>query len=221
MEALIAASIGLVWGARHAFEPDHLAAVSTLAAERPRAPWVLGALWGLGHSLALLTLAGALTVLEISMPPRVAQSLELVVAAMLLLLGARAMVQAWRQGGQGATAAHAHAGLRHTHAAPPEHLHVRGLTLSARPLWIGLMHGLAGSGALTAVVLAELHSAAARLAYIALFGVGSTAGMAVMTTVLGASLQRVGASRLLLGLAGAGSIVLGVAWAVQAAPHVF
>lgn len=223
-EALLAAGVGLLWGARHAFEPDHLAAVTTLAAgpHPQRAPWTLGALWGLGHCLALLALAGALAVLELAMPPRLAQGLELAVAAMLLLLGAKALRQAYALGQQGAPAAHAHGGLRHAHAAPREHVHLRGWTLAARPLWVGLLHGLAGSGTLTALVLAELHSAAARLAYIALFGLGSTLGMAAMTGVLGASLaplQRRGAERWLLAGAGASSLVLGVLWAYEATPH--
>jgi high-affinity nickel permease len=219
LEALLAAGVGLLWGARHAFEPDHLAAVATLAADRrgAGAPWTLGALWGLGHSLALLALAGALTVLELTMPPSLTRSLELLVAAMLLVLGGRALFQAWAQGQGGAVATHRHAGLLHAHAAPPEHVHLSRWTLSARPLWVGLLHGLAGSGALTALVLAELHSAAARLVYIALFGVGSTAGMALMSSLLGASLARLGTSRWLLGAAGSGSMVLGVLWAVQAA----
>jgi ABC-type nickel/cobalt efflux system permease component RcnA len=218
-EALIAACVGLLWGARHAFEPDHLAAVSTLAADRrdARAPWTLGALWGLGHSLALLALAGALAVLELAMPPQLTRWLELLVAAMLLLLGARALWQAWDEGRTGRPATHAHGALLHAHAAPVEHVHLRSWTLATRPLWIGLLHGLAGSGALTALVLAELHSAAARLSYIALFGVGSTLGMALMTSVLGASFSRLGASRWLLGAAGTGSMVLGVVWAFQAA----
>lgn len=218
-EALIAAGVGLLWGARHAFEPDHLAAVSTLAADRgdPRPPWTLGALWGLGHSLALLALAGALAVLELTMPPQLARWLELLVAGMLLVLGARALWQAWSEGRSGRQSTHAHGGLLHVHPAPAEHVHLRSWTLSARPLWVGLLHGLAGSGALTALVLAELHSAAARLSYIALFGAGSTAGMALMTSVLGASFSRLGASRWLLAGAGTGSMVLGVVWAFGAA----
>ena len=96
-------------------------------------------------------------------------------------------------------------------------MHLARWTLSVRPLWVGLLHGLAGSGALTALVLAELHSTAARLSYIALFGVGSTAGMALMTSLLGASLARFGASRWLLGAAGTGSMALAVLWAFQLA----
>jgi hypothetical protein len=219
IEAWLAACVGLLWGARHAFEPDHLAAVSTLAAQRPRAPWTLGALWGLGHSLALLGLAGALAVLEVAMPPELSRSLELLVAVMLLVLGARALWQAWRQGSEGPVAPHAHRGLHHAHPGAAAHVHVQGLALSVRPLWVGLLHGLAGSGALTALVLAELHSAAARLIYIALFGLGSTAGMAAMTSLLGASLARASgprASRWILGAAGSGSMALGFVWAFHA-----
>lgn len=218
LEVAVAAGVGLLWGARHAFEPDHLAAVSTLAAgaRGGRAGWALGALWGLGHSLALLALAGALAVLELALPPDVTRALELLVAAMLLGLGAHALRRAVAEGRAGAMTPHAHGGLRHAHPAPVAHVHVARWTLSTRPLLVGLLHGLAGSGALTALVLSELQTSAARLVYIFLFGLGSTAGMAAMTSLLGASFRRLGAPRWLLGGAGVGSMLLGALWAARA-----
>lgn len=222
-DATFAALVGILWGARHAFEPDHLAAVSTLAAgdSRGRSAWSLGALWGLGHSISLLALAGALALLEVAMPPAAARALEFGVAAMLLALGGRAVWRAFSEGGKGAARVHQHFGVAHAHPAAPQHLHLRRWTVSARPLWVGLLHGLAGSGALTALVLAELHSAAARLTYIALFGLGSTLGMALLTGLLGVSLSRFAsaprASRWLLFGAGLTSVVMGLVWGAQAA----
>src|SRR5438105_1111686 len=86
-------SLGVLLGARHALEPDHLAAVSTLVAERPttRGAALLGAAWGLGHTSALLVAGGLLLSLRTRMPAALADVFELAVAVMLLLLGARAL----------------------------------------------------------------------------------------------------------------------------------
>ena len=83
------------------------------------------------------------------------------------------------------------AGLVHVHPGVPAHMHIGRWTLARRPLLIGAVHGLAGSGALTALVLATLPSTAARLAYMALFGLGSTVGMAALSGMLGWPLGRV------------------------------
>ncbi|MCA2980086.1 MAG: hypothetical protein INH37_17560, partial [Myxococcaceae bacterium] len=101
-------------------------------------------------------------------------------------------------------------------AAPREHLHLCSWTFATRPLLVGLLHGLAGSGALTALVLAELPTTASRLGYIALFGAGSVLGMALLTGAAGVPLVRLARSpRLatgLLGVAGALSIIVGLCW---------
>ena len=79
--------------------------------------------------------------------------------------------------------------------ATPAHVHIGAWTLARRPLLVGAVHGLAGSGALTALVLATLPSTAARLTYMALFGLGSTLGMAALSGLLGWPLARVGGDR--------------------------
>src|SRR5262249_15542097 len=88
--------------------------------------------------------------------------------------------------------------------------------LARRPLLVGAVHGLAGSGALTALVLATLPSTAAQLTYMGLFGLGSTLGMAALSGVLGWPLARAGANRtvarLLSVTVGLVSVGLGVAW---------
>src|SRR5438128_564953 len=88
-------ALGFLLGMRHALEPDHLAALSTLLAARPgfRRGIVAGASWGVGHGVALLIFAGALLALRTRLPAALADSLELLVAAMLVLLGARSL---WR-----------------------------------------------------------------------------------------------------------------------------
>ncbi|GMU60983.1 MAG: hypothetical protein AMXMBFR34_27460 [Myxococcaceae bacterium] len=223
MTSLLPALVGLALGVRHAFEPDHLAAVSTLATEQKsaRAGLLLGAWWGLGHTAALLLVGGSLALLEAQMPDRAALTLEALVGVMVVALGLRALKRAFEEGRTGAVTSHQHAGVPHTHAATGDHLHLRGWTLATRPLLIGLVHGLAGSGALTALVLAEQPSAAARLSYIALFGLGSVAGMALLTGLAGVPLMRVAraprAAAALLGVAGALSVGVGAFWAFASA----
>jgi hypothetical protein len=216
--ALVAAALGIAQGARHALEPDHLAAVSTLAQDRPGAKsgLVLGASWGLGHTVSLLVVGGTLAALEARLPVRFAALFELLVAAMLVALGGRAVARALREGREGRPHAHRHAGVAHVHAAPEAHLHAGRWTLATRPLLVGLVHGLAGSGAISALVMAELPDAGSRLAFIGLFGLGSVVAMALMSAVVGTPLHRLErapawAGRLTL-LVGLVSMGLGVWW---------
>jgi hypothetical protein len=156
-----ALALGALSGFRHAFEPDHLAAVSTLVTERPgpvRAAR-LGAWWGLGHTLALAAVAGVLTVLDLTLPTRVEQAFEFAVALMLCALGVRAIRLGLRQGARGPSHPHAHWFGTHTHASPTSHVHVGAAALATRPLLIGIVHGLAGSGAVTALVMTALPTA--------------------------------------------------------------
>lgn len=217
-----AAALGLGLGARHAFEPDHLAAVSTLVAERPRPRQAaaLGALWGLGHSAALAVVGVALVAARAELAPTAERGFELVVAAMLIALGARSIVLALREGRRGAAQAHAHGGHTHVHAGALPHVHVGARSLALRPLVIGVIHGLAGSGALAALAMAEMPSTATALAYIALFGLGATVGMAAVSAAAALSLGRLapGAAtwrRVQLG-SGAIAVVIGIAWGALA-----
>lgn len=209
-------------GARHASEPDHLVAVSTLIADASGAPgarrtaW-LGAFWGMGHSVSLLAVGTVLLCLRLNMPGPAADGFELVVAVMLLVLGARSIGQAYRLAqSHGPAHAHAHGAHTHVHSSAVDHVHVGVWTMARRPFGIGLVHGLAGSGALTALALANMPSLATGLIYMVLFGLGSVLGMAMLAGVCGWQLQRRlhGPSpRAWLGaLAGVTSLVLGVLW---------
>jgi hypothetical protein len=192
--------LGLTQGVRHALEPDHLAAVSTVVAEQrsARASVAYAACWGLGHALVLLALGGALFVLRRRLPPPVESSFELGVAVMLVALGIRALRRAFgpRTGG-----------------SPGPRRHGPGLP---RPLLIGVAHGLAGSGALTAIVASTYPSAAGGLFFMALYGLGASAGMALLAGIAGVPLARAMRTRrgpsLLLGITGAVSLVVGLAW---------
>jgi high-affinity nickel-transport protein len=210
--------LGVVLGMRHALEPDHLAAVSTLISdERSRFRGVLlGASWGLGHTLSLFAVGCALAVLQVELPQRVGDGFELGVALMLIFLGVRAIRRSFQRGADGAVVAHRHGATTHSHAASVGHVHLGRWAMATRPLIIGLVHGLAGSGALTALVVAELPTTGARLLYIALFGLGSVLGMAVLSGLLTWPLSALGRSsrvfRALSALTGALSFVLGILW---------
>lgn len=225
----IAASSGLgsLIGLRHAFEPDHLAAVTTLVARdrSGRRAAIVGAWWGLGHTLALFVTGAALIVARAEMPDVAADAFEFCVALMLVGLGARSLRHAALQGPGGPLHVHRHGAIIHTHAGSPAHVHIGRWTLARRPLLVGVVHGLAGSGALTALVLATLPTTAARLSYVALFGIGSTVGMAALSGLLGWPLARLGAhhvvARGISAVVGCTSIAIGIAWAVPIITRLF
>jgi hypothetical protein len=197
---------GLLRGMGHALEPDHLAAVSTLVAETKgvsRVGVVLGAAWGAGHTLMLLLVGGGLFVARGHMPPALEHAFELLVALMLVVLGLRALFAVRKQRAHG----HAHAPAR------------AGWSIARRPLVVGSIHGLAGSGALTAAVVAEMPSATSGLVYMLLFGAGSAMGMAFLSGAVGASFARVArsdrATPILLVASGVLSLTLGIVWGVS------
>jgi hypothetical protein len=132
----------------------------------------------------------------------------------------RGLARALRAGREGAAAQapHSHAGGQpHVHVGPAQHLHVGRLTLARGPLVIGLMHGLAGSGALTALVVSTIPGIGQGLVYMLLFGIGSVVGMAGVTGLSSLSLRRIANDRLVMsrvgGAAGLLSLVVGVVWA--------
>jgi hypothetical protein len=218
LELLSGSWIGSLVGMRHALEPDHLAAVGTLVSRERSAlrAAVLGACWGLGHTLALMATGALLVLIRAEMPHRLTLGFELLVAVMLVGLGVRAIVQAIWQGGLGPPHRHRHGGTEHIHGGAQAHVHVGRWTLARRPLLVGVVHGLAGSGALTALVLATLPSNGARLAYVALFGLGSTIGMAALSGLFGWPLARLSThqtfARTVSLLVGGVSTVLGLTW---------
>jgi hypothetical protein len=213
--------LALVLGVRHASEPDHLVAVSTLVAGVPNArrAATVGAIWGLGHSLALLAVGGGLMILHWQLSDRLAAMFELGVACMLLVLGARSIAAALQlRAAERKHVYYAHSAVPqrglHTHGGRP-HRHDAQVR-TRRPLVIGLVHGLAGSGALTALALAAMPSLGSGLAYIAFFGLGSVLGMAALSGLVGAPLahftKRVPVQVAALAATGALSFAVGIAW---------
>ena len=196
LEIITSSGLGSLLGMRHALEPDHLTAVSTLVTgERSsyRAA-MLGAFWGLGHTLSLVAVGAVLVVLRAEMPARVSDLFELFVAVMLIGLGLRAIVLAVREGRTGPAREHHHGRLVHNHPGATPHVHVGKWTLARRPLLVGAVHGLAGSAALTLFVLGTIASPWLAVLYVVIFGAGTIAGMLIVSTLL--SLPLALASRL-------------------------
>lgn len=214
----LGAALGIVVGMRHALEPDHLVAVSVLVAGDRRAARVarLGFSWGVGHSLTLLLAGGGLALVRTAMPERAAEALEASVGLMLIGLGFRALRSARALATRGPETRHAHGSLVHVHAMSVDHVHLGPLTVARRPLVVGMVHGLAGSGALAAMAMATLPTIDVQVAFMVLFGIGSTAGMAALSGLAGLPLAHLARRPVALAwvsaAAGVVSMVAGVVW---------
>jgi len=175
-------ALGFFLGMRHATDSDHVIAVTTIVsrARSARAALWIGALWGLGHSATILTVGGGIVLFGWVIPPRLGLSMEMSVAVMLIVLGAMNLSGALSRINQLARR-HQHAGEEEEAAVPHAHFHVRG---PLRPLAIGVVHGLAGSAAVTLLVLTTIKSAGMALFYLAIFGAGTVAGMMLLTLAM-------------------------------------
>ncbi len=220
-------AIGGLLGLRHAFEPDHLAAVSTLATRPAARLWSaarLGLIWGLGHTVTVGVVALVIIVLGVRVPERFWPAAELLVAALLILLGT---VVIWRYvRGRWHMHAHTHEIATphfhlHSHSTGAAHGHPHPVVDVRRSLGFGIAHGLAGSGAIAALLVAAVPDTASRLAYFAAFSAGTILGMLGVSLTLSV-VVRLAAERssrwatILHVAAAAGSIVAGVvlAWNV-------
>lgn len=221
-------AIGGLLGLRHAFEPDHLAAVSTLAT-RPggRRLWSaarLGLIWGVGHTVTVGAVTLLIIALGVQLPDRFWPAAELLVAALLVFLGAtviwRYVRGRWHMHAHTHVAASPHFHL-HSHAADPSHGHSHAAVDGRRSLGFGIAHGLAGSGAIAALLVAAAPDATSRVAYFAAFGAGTIVGMLGVSLTL-SMLVRLAAERgarwatILHVGAAVGSVVAGVVlgWSV-------
>lgn len=185
--------LGFLMGLQHALEADHVAAVSSIAARRNDIGDIVrhGLTWGIGHTLTLFAFAGVALTLGQAIPETVARPIESAVGVMLVGLGAHLLWRLWRdrihfhkhRHGDGTVHlhAHSHAGETIAHDRAP-HAHEHGFRW--RTLLVGLMHGMAGSAALLVLAISQASSVAVGLGYIALFGIGSMIGMAVLSMVI-------------------------------------
>lgn len=183
---------GFSQGLRHATDADHLAAVSTIVAERKSllSSALIGGFWGLGHTISLFIVGVFVLLMSFQISEQTGTILEFGVGIMLLLLGIN-VLRKILQGGH--LHFHAHEHGEHAHAHPhihtPEqkdepHTH-HGLKFSPRSVIIGMVHGLAGSAALMIIVIPTIDSKIVGLLYILIFGIGSIAGMMIMSFLVG------------------------------------
>ncbi len=179
-------SAGFVLGLRHALEPDHLAVVSVLAAGKDPARGFIrhGLIWSIGHSLSLLALALVVVLAGQSLPGSWDRALHVVIGLLLLALGVGALLRGLGIARRG----HAVTDTGPAHGAGPPRS-VRPAA-QARTLLIGLVQGLAGSGALVLLAMDAAGRPALALSYVAVFGLGSIAGMALVALALSVPLAR-------------------------------
>jgi len=183
--------LGALLGVRHALDPDHVVAIGTITASVPsrRRSVIVGAMWGLGHALTLMFVGGSIVLFRVAVSARVGLAMEYSVALMLIALGLLNLASA-----------------RHAEPADPSR---------ARPFIVGMMHGMAGSAAIALIVLAAIRETATGMIYLALFGLGTIAGMIGVTALVAfpvtMTVAAVGVSRRwLLVASGLVSVVFGL-----------
>src|SRR6267154_5215977 len=176
---LALAGLGLLLGFRHAFEPDHLAAVSTLATRQGRLldACRLGLAWALGHTASVGLVVGAIILFGLHLPDRLWPAADLLVALLLIGLGGTVILRYAR--GRWHLHVHSHAAgphlHLHSHAQGTAHEHAHPQGDARRSLGFGLLHGLAGSAAILVLLVAAAPTRAAQLAYFAPTGAASFA----------------------------------------------
>ncbi|HET9325468.1 MAG TPA: HupE/UreJ family protein [Candidatus Eisenbacteria bacterium] len=164
MQVLTLLGLGLLLGLRHAADPDHVVAVTTIAARTRRVlpATLLGIVWGLGHTLTLFAVGAAIIVFNWSVPPRIGLTLELCVALALVVVGLLNLKPH----------RHDRSELGQEPGRPP----------AGRAFLVGLVHGLAGSAAVALLVLATVGDPRWAFGYLLVFGLGTLIGMALITT---------------------------------------
>jgi high-affinity nickel permease len=208
-------ALGFFLGMRHATDPDHVIAVSTIVSrERSivKAGWI-GILWGCGHTFTILIVGTAIILFGLVIPPRVGLTMEFSVGLMLILLGILNLTGAMKWLSEKFSPAHPkiegeHAHLHqhdktmhlhwHSHSSASEHhgenlappsgltkpFEKLGVFQTLRPLFVGLVHGLAGSAAVALLVLSTIQNPKWAVLYLLVFGVGTVAGMMLITAAI-------------------------------------
>ena len=202
--------LGLLFGIQHATDADHVIAVATIVARTRRfgAGALVGAFWGIGHSVTFAVVGILIVVFHITFPPPLALSFEFAAALLLIWIGAQRIVSAFRDSDSVPVAhlsephahdaerpalhshPHTHGGVvhRHPHVHPPARLlralQTVGPAQALRSALVGLVHGLAGSAAIALLVLSTMRSTAGAIGYLLLFGGGTILGMTAITALL-------------------------------------
>jgi ABC-type nickel/cobalt efflux system permease component RcnA len=206
-------ALGFFLGMRHATDPDHVIAVSTIVARQRslRGGVLIGGLWGFGHTLTIVVVGGAIIAFNIVIPPALGLTMEMTVALMLVVLGLWNLTGILQQlrhqlGARPGLHAHPHRHGDYVHSHPHGHgpddhghrddqtpqawldRHLGGLGLYQllRPLVVGLVHGLAGSAPVALLALTTIDTPRWAVAYLVLFGIGTIVGMLLITVMIAA-----------------------------------
>jgi hypothetical protein len=208
-------TIGFLLGMRHATDPDHVIAVSTIVS-RERSilkAALIGILWGCGHTITIVAVGAGIILFGMAIPPRLGLTMEFSVGLMLILLGVlnltgamQWLTQKYSPSHPKVTGDHAHlhehnshlhlhwhshgpAGEHHGERVPPP-ARLRGpfarlgVFHTLRPLFVGIVHGLAGSAAVALLVLSTIRDPRWAVLYLLVFGVGTIAGMMLITAAI-------------------------------------
>jgi len=241
-------TIGFFLGMRHATDPDHVIAVTTIVSHqrKPGRAALIGAFWGLGHTVTIFVVGSAIILFNLVIPARVGLAMELSVGFMLIVLGVWNLASFMHSVPAANEAEHPvihshihrHGDLVHSHV----HVHASesdshgpageplgrldrsfgnvGIYQFLRPLLVGIGHGLAGSAAVALLILATIRDSRWAIAYLLVFGIGTIAGMMLITMGIASTLRVVGNrfeifSRRLAMLTGLVSIAFGLVLAYQ------
>ena len=199
--ALVVLLLAFALGLRHASDPDHLVAVSTLVADTrgraARAAARLGAAWGLGHAATLLAFGLPVLLLRSFLPHVVEQSAEALIGVIIVVLAARLLLR-WRRGAYHVHV-HAHEGRTHahvhSHAREAGHVHDHAVRTPAKAFAIGLVHGTAGSAGVAVLLIAAIPSTALACAALVVLVLGCALSMALMSAAVGGALNAAKARR--------------------------
>ncbi|MGA7403138.1 MAG: high-affinity nickel-transport family protein [Candidatus Sulfotelmatobacter sp.] len=203
-------AVGFFLGMRHATDPDHVIAVTTIVSRQRKLlkAALTGIVWGVGHTLTIFVVGSAIILFDVVIPARIGLSMEFSVGLMLIVLGAmnvaafmrtaRNAVPSTEQSEVVHSHAHIHGDYIHSHAhghAPEAHAHAHqtpltwldrmfgriGLYQQLRPLIIGIVHGLAGSAAVALLILTTIRNPRWAMVYLLVFGAGTVGGMMLIT----------------------------------------
>ena len=219
-------AVGFFLGMRHATDPDHVIAVTTIVSNQRNSARaaLIGAFWGVGHTLTIFVVGAGIILFNLVIPVRVGLSMELSVAVMLIILGLinvagflRSMPAESIQstGDEHMTHSHPHSHGDYVHNHPhshktdahphsPDHTPLAwldrvfgkvGLYQYLRPFVVGVVHGLAGSAAVALLVLTTIRNVRWAVAYLLIFGVGTIAGMMLITMSIASAFTMVGKGR--------------------------
>lgn len=195
-------TLGFFLGLRHATDADHVVAITTVSRkESIKGSALIGILWGIGHSITVTLVGIPIIFFALKIPPKILLTLEFSVGVMLVILGLANLYSFCRQIEKTLTTifhkhTHSHFNIKdHSHL----HIHLKSkinnkihhlsLRQMTKPIFIGLMHGLAGSAAVAVLILATINNNLLAIFYLAIFHIGVIIGMMIITTILGAFIK--------------------------------